>query len=336
MEKFFKYFIFAILAVVIAKWIIMFLPENNNINNNIQTKTNYVKSQKKIKEVELSLDFEGLKPKIEREYELTKEDIYNYVKEQINLQKEEAKYRLTKEDGFLDWLFGYFTGWRIMWKKAKGLFGSEDNEVKFVSDKFETDVINPGLNDMFENINSYVKNRMKDYYKSVIAITTDYINAHIQELKQQGYTDIQIDTNSIPWSQYIVARGGDMFSVAEITGISSVGLMVGKYVGAKVASIIGPKLLGLVEAKTATIIAGKVASMFELLLAPLIDIGANEVVKAAKYNETKENFEKVIDDIFDEIENHIQYNINYSLLDIKNSIYEELNKQVKITAKEVQ
>ena len=54
MKKFLKYLIFAVIAIIIAKWIIMFLPLNNN---NIKTNINCVKPKKEIKEVELSLDF---------------------------------------------------------------------------------------------------------------------------------------------------------------------------------------------------------------------------------------------------------------------------------------
>jgi len=337
-KRLFKYLLIGLVALIVAKWIVMFLPLNKSQQieksqeNNISSVSQYV-LPKKVKEVELNLNFNDLKPRIEEEYELAKQDIYNYINEQINLQKEEAKYRLTKEDGFLDWLFGYWTGWKIMYKKAKGLFGSEDNEIKMVSDKFEKDVINPGLNDMFENINNYAKNRMEDYYKSVISMTIDYINEYISNLQQQGYTDINIDKNSIPWSQYIVARGGDVLVAAEIGGLG-IGAMVGKYVGSKVAAIIGPKLLGLIEAKTATIIAGKIASVFEFVLAPVIDFLANEAVKAVKYDETKRNFEEVIDNIFNEIEKETKHNMDANLVKIKNQIYEELNKQVIIKAKE--
>jgi len=331
-KRLFKYLFIGLVALIVAKWILMFLPSNNSKKNNISSITQNL-PRKKLKEVELSLNFKSLKPKIEEEYESAKKDIESYINEQINLQKKEAKYRLTKEDGFLDWLFGYWTGWKMMYKKVKGLLGSKDNEIKMVSDKFKKDVINPGLNDMFENINNYAKNRMEDYYKSVINLTIDYINEYISNLQQQGYTDINIDKNSIPWSQYIVARGGDVLAAAEIGGLG-IGAMVGKYVGSKVAAIIGPKLLGLVEAKTATIIAGKVASIFEFALAPVIDVVANEAVKKLKYDETKKNFEKAIDNIFDNIEREIKYNVDENLIKIKNQIYEELNKQVIIKAKE--
>jgi len=337
MKKFIKYFIFALLAVVVAKWIILLLPSNHKIVNKTvkQTPTTQVIHHKKeIKEVELSLDFEALKPKIEKEYKLAQEDINNYIQEQINSQKEEAKYRLTKKDGFLDWLFGYFTGWKIMYKKVKGLFGSKDNEVEMVSDKFKKDVINPGLSDMYENINDYAKNRMEDYYKTVMTMTTNYINENISKLKQKGYMDIKIDTTSLPWSQYIVARGGDVLAITEIRGLG-MGAMIGKYVGSKVAAIIGPKLLGLVEAKTATIIASKIASAFELILAPILDYAANEAVRAVKYNDTKKDFEKIIDNIFNNIQSEVTYKIDEKLIEVKNQIYQELNKKIKIHAKEI-
>ena len=336
MNKFIRYFIFTLLAVVVAKWIILLLPSNHKTTNKTvnQTPTTQVIYKKEIKEVELNLDFEALKPKIEKEYKLAQEDINNYIEEQINSQKEEAKYRLTKKDGFLDWLFGYFTGWKIMYKKVKGLFGSKDNEVKMVSDKFKKDVINPGLSDMYENINNYAKNRMEDYYKTVMTMTTDYINENIAKLKQEGYSDIKIDTTSLPWSQYIVARGGDVLVIADMSGLG-MGAMIGKYVGSKVSAVIGPKLLGLVEAKTATIIASKIASVFELILAPVLDYAANEAVRAVKYDDTKKDFEEVIDDIFNNIQSEVRYQIDEKLIEIKNQIYQELNKKVKIHAKEI-
>ncbi len=53
-----------------------------------------------------------------------------------------AKYNLSKEDGFLDWLFGWGTGYQMIWKKLKSYAGSEDNEIKLVENKFKEDVLN--------------------------------------------------------------------------------------------------------------------------------------------------------------------------------------------------
>jgi len=337
MKKFFKYLFFIVLAIIVAKWIIIYIMPSSSANNfKVVKQISYNQGSKKIKEVDLSLDLKALRPRIEREYQLAQQDIDNYINDQIYTQKNISKYRLTEEDGFLDWLFGYFTGWKMMWKKLKGLLGSSDNEIKLVSDKFQKSVINPGLNEMYIKINSYADNRMQDYYKNVVALTIDYINKNITKLKQEGYTNIMVDKNSIPWSQYIVARGGDVLMLDGVKGIGiGMGAIVGKYVGAKVAAIMGPKLLGILEAKTASIIAGKIASMFELILAPIFDYAANEAVKVAKYDETKKSFEGVIDSIFNEIEKEIKNNSNISLLKVKNSIYQELNKQVIIRAKEI-
>ena len=66
----------------------------------------------------------------------------------------------------------------------------------------------------------------------------------------------------------------------------------------------------------------------------MIDIVANETVKRAKWDETKKTFEGVIDEIFNTIESDINYNINDTLISLKNEVYNELNKQVTIRAKE--
>ena len=336
MKKFIRYIIFIVIALIVTKWIVYFLPSNHNSIQIIKRENILDKNNTKVTEVELLLDLKDLKDEIEDEFENARDDINDYISEQIALQKQEAKYRLTKEDGFLDWLFGYWTGWAMMWKKVKGFFGSDDNEVKYVSDEFKNQVILIGLNEKLENINEYARNRMEDFYKSAITSTINYINDQLEELKNQGYSDIKVDRVTIPWATYIVQRSGDILAVEEISGISmsGLGLVIGKYVGSKIASIIGPKLLGIVEAKTASIIAGKIASLSELVFAPIVDYFMNEAVKEIEYDKTKEEFEDVINSVFNDIEYNLRNTIDNRLIEIKNDIYRELNKKVRIIAKE--
>jgi hypothetical protein len=112
LKKFFKNLILIIIALVIAKWIIMFVPSaSNNVNNSIVTQKEKIENNRQTekKEVELNINFDKLRPQIEEEYEKAKQDIYNYIDKKIYERKEISKERLTREDGFLDWIFDYFT-----------------------------------------------------------------------------------------------------------------------------------------------------------------------------------------------------------------------------------
>jgi len=333
-KKVMKYIIIALFSIVISKWIILdFIPNNNTLDekqNATVEKSLIKKISKKVHNIELDVDYSEIMDEIENEYNLAKEDINSFIQNEIENQKNDSKYRLSQDDGFLDWLFGWGTGYKMMWKKAKGLAGSKDNEIKMVSDKFQEDVINPRFNTTITNIQEYSKNRIDEYYKNVILITTNYINNKIKKLHTQGFSNITIKENTMPWGRYVTIGLSDGFAVAEITGLTSVSIVAGKFVGAKVATILGPKMFALLSAKTASVVAGKIASMFSLILAPIIDYAMNEGTRLYKYNDTKKDFENMIDTIFNETQSDIRYDIYHSLDLTRDSIYTELNKQTKI------
>jgi hypothetical protein len=107
-------------------------------------------------------------------------------------------------------------------------------------------------------------------------------------------------------------------------------MLAGKIVGAKIAALLGPKMLALLSAKTATIVAGKIASAFSLIFAPIVDLAMNEGTKMYKYNDTKKDFEQMIDNILKDNQDDLNYNTLQVLIETKNSIYTELNKQTII------
>ena len=329
-KKIMKIIIIGIFSIIITKWIILdFIPTNNILdgNQNSTIKKSLIKKKsEKVHNIELDIKYSEIMNEIENEYIFAKKDIDTFIQSEIEKQKNDSKYRLSKEDGFLDWLFGWGTGYVMLWKKTKGLAGSSDDEVKLVSNQFQKDVIDPRFNTTLINIQEYSKNRIDEYYKNVIVITTNYINDKIQELHSQGFSDIKVKQNTMPWGRYVTIGATDGFAVAELTGLTSVSIVTGKFVGAKVATILGPKMFALLSAKTASVVAGKIASMFSLILAPIIDYAMNEGTKLYKYNDTKKDFENMIDTIFNETQSDIEYNIYKSLDVVKDSINQELNK----------
>ena len=282
--------------------------------------------------IELTIDYKVLKPKVEEEYAKAQTDIDDYIDVSIQKQQQRAYYNLAKDDGFLDWIFGYFTGWKMMWKKIKGVFGSDDNEIKMVSDKFQHDVMKPGYDQTMHNIQTYTKNRTEDYYKTVITLTSEYLRDQTLALKEQGFNTVEIDVKQIPWNKYIVSSAADGFALLELSGVTSISVFVGKLVGGKVAALLGPKVLGLITVKTASVVAGKIAASFSLIFAPIVDIVINEGAKQLQYNTSKKEFETMIDIIFKEVQSDIGRHAGTTLQQVKNDIYAELNKHTTIKA----
>jgi len=334
-SKFLKYLLILLFSIIIAKYLVLwFLPASKIPQNTVTTvKTT---AQKTVlaepKEVSLSIDLAPLQESIGKEYEVTVKDIHTYVEEQISEQKENAYYALSKDDGFLDWVFGWWTGYKMMWKKVKGAFGADDNEIRMVSEKFQEDVISPNFSLMTTNIHSYTENRTEDFYKSAVVQTSAYLNKKIGELKKQGYANIQVEPTSVPWGKYMLSSGSDGFALLELTGATGVSLMAGKFIGAKVATLIGPKMLALVGTKTAGVVAGKIAAASSLIFAPLVDYLVNEGTKEVMYESTEKDFKKIVDDIFKNTQIDIIAQVDQSLLEIKNDIFEEINTQIKIKA----
>lgn len=361
-----KYIIIAVFSIVIAKWILAFLPSSVSNEASIKDKvikTKDIKQQKIIQEnITLNLQFKHLEPKITQEYNNAQYDIEQYIKKELDSYKQECNYNLTKKDGFLDWIFGWGTGYQMVERKLRGytenskirniadktvtkivgFFSDEkadelnsylnqsNNEVEFVENKFKSMVINDNnLNSKISNIIDYSKNRMEDFSKSVINIVSNDIDSQINSLKQQyPNKNITIDTQGIPWGKYITQHTTSI--AVETSTFSGVGFVMGKIVGAKIGTILGPKVFSIVTAKTATIISGKIASAFSLVLAPIVDYLFNEGAKAIQYDSTKETFLQVIDETMDSVKFSINENMQSALDNVYSAMLKEINKNTSI------
>lgn len=334
--KFLKYLLILLFSIIIAKYLVLwFLPASKmpETTETVSTPaTTTMKTQPAPKEVTLNIDLAPLQETIGREYKMTQKDIHDYIKEQIERQRQSAYYNLTRDDGFLDWVFGWGTGYKMMYKKIKGAFGSDDNEVKMVSEKFQKDVISPNFSTMTSNIQNYAANRSEDFYKSAVIQTSKYLNEKIREFKKQGYSDIKVEPANVPWGRYISVGGSDGFALLELTGVTGVSAIAGKFIGAKIAAVIGPKMLALVGTKTAAVVGSKIAASFSIIFAPLVDYLVNEGTKVLMYDNTKKEFESVINDILYNTQRDITHQVDRSLTEIKNDVFAEINKQINIKA----
>ena len=284
-----------------------------------------------MKEVEITLSFNHLEKEISNELNDVQSDIDTYIEASMNQFNKESKYRLNKKDGFLDWVFGWGTGYKLIWKKLKGLAGSNDNEIEAVQNEFMNEVIQ--YKKVLKKIHEYSQNRIVDFYKSTSKIVIKDIDNKIKTIEK--INDItyfsDISKNDLPWGKYIVQTGKDSF---ELTQFVTTDLTIATVIGAKVATILGPKVLGIISAKAAAIVAGKVASVVGLIFAPIIDYAFNETAKFLQYDNTKIQFESAIDEITKDMTAKLKDEYNKRLLKIKKNIALELHKTLIIKGRQ--
>ena len=326
--KFLKYTLIAIFSIIIAKWLITLLPSSYTEKDSFK-----VNKTEESKEIKVDISFRHLERPINDELKKAQKDIDKFTDQKINEFNDTAKYNLSKEDGFLDWLFGWGTGYQMIWKKLKSYAGSEDNEIKLVENKFKEDVLN--YENILKEINDYSKNRINDFYTTSLSIVLNDIekkNIQLKEYKSE-YTFQDIENQNLPWGKYITQLGTNGFEVSTIVASD---LAISTIIGGKVATVLGPKVLGVVLTKAVTtMIAGKVASAVRIIYAsaPIIDYTLNEAAKALKYDSTKKQFEDSIDDIASTLKEETKKEYHNQLLEIKNEITEELNKTISIKGK---
>mgnify|MGYP003413324763 CR=1 FL=1 len=320
--RFLKYTLIAIFSIIIAKWLITLLPSSYTEKDSFK-----VNKTEELKEIKIDISFRHLERPINDELKKAQKDIDKFTDQKINEFNDTAKYNLSKEDGFLDWLFGWGTGYQMIWKKLKSYAGSEDNEIKFVENKFKEDVLN--YENILKEINDYSKNRINDFYTTSLSIVLNDIekkNIQLKEYKSE-YTFQDIENQNLPWGKYITQLGTNGFEVSTIVAST--------IIGKKVATVLGPKVLGVVLTKAVTtMISAKVAfDVRRIIFALIIDYTLNEAAKALQYDSTKKQFEDSIDDIASTLKEETKKEYHNQLLEIKNEITEELNKTISIKGK---
>ena len=325
--KFLKYTLIAIFSIIMAKWLITLLPSSYTEKDSFK-----VNKTEELKEIKIDISFRHLERPINDELKKAQKDIDKFTDQKINEFNDTAKYNLSKEDGFLDWLFGWGTGYQMIWKKLKSYAGSEDNEIKFVENKFKEDVLN--YENILKEINDYSKNRINDFYTTSLSIVLNDIekkNIQLKEYKSE-YTFQDIENQNLPWGKYITQLGTDGFEVSTIVASD---LAISTIIGGKVATVLGPKVLGVVLTKAVTtMISAKVAfDVRRIIFALIIDYTLNEAAKALQYDSTKKQFEDSIDDIASTLKEETKKEYHNQLLEIKNEITEELNKTISIKGK---
>ena len=118
--KIIKYTIIAIFLIIVSKWILTLLPSSYSNSGTIIEKTET--------SIKVEHTFKNLKGDIKKDFDDVEKDINSYIEEKVSSLNKAAKYNLSKKDGFLDWFFGWWTGYKMVFHKVKGYMDFDCSE----------------------------------------------------------------------------------------------------------------------------------------------------------------------------------------------------------------
>jgi len=340
--------IIVISTLLIAKWIASFFPSGHKeaakTKEPVAIQTDIVKEiidyikeeiigykkEEPMEEVEIRLTFKHLEPAIIGSYNEAKSDINIFIEESMKNFQKEAKISLNKEDGFLDWLFDWATGYKLIWKKTKGIAGSADNEVKMAQERFMQDVLN--YEPVLGVINRYSKYRVEEFYKTALNIVSAELNQNLSQFKQneKPVKAEEIPSIELPWGAYLASGGTSIYAVSETAGLTGITLAGAAVAEKNAATIINTKMTGILSSNIATFLAGNTVALGGIFLAPVIAYATSKGVNALTIDDTRAKLEDAIDAIVADLTKDIELEYEKELFKIKNEIVTELNKSVTI------
>jgi hypothetical protein len=213
---------------------------------------------------------------------------------------------------------------------------------KEITKKFENEVILKGMDSMNYKIANLIQNSLKDYYKSILIKTKEDINKKLKEIKKQKSVKINIDKKSIPFNiiidENIAMVGTDILS-EEKGKVLSMGLyflskipttIAGKTIGAKLGGTVAAKIATVVGTKIETIVATKLFAASSFFIGVIIDLATNEAVKEYYIHKYNEEFQDIVNSIYDTIDKEWKIKANNYLKMLTKEINKELSKQTKI------
>ena len=105
--KIIKYTIIAIFLIVVSKWILTLLPSSYSNSGTIIEKTET--------SIKVEHTFKNIRVDIQKDFDNVEKDINSYIEEKVSDLNKTAKHNLSKKDGFLDWFFGWSTGYKMVY-----------------------------------------------------------------------------------------------------------------------------------------------------------------------------------------------------------------------------
>ena len=219
-------------------------------------------------------DLSSSYPKIEAEYQKMSKDIERLRLEAENEIEIKMLYQLDREDGYLDWLYGWGTGYKMIGHWIGGETGISQNAQEYLAESFNSIVIkesNPDL--VIKKMQNRIRLRIEDYYRSILNIISKEISNLDATLKSKNMRAV-LNINELPWGKYL-AQGAIDLGGADI-GITAVSVILMKLISNKAIAGSSLKIASLSVAKGSSIVATK--SAISILGAKVVTIASSKVV----------------------------------------------------------
>jgi hypothetical protein len=164
---FLRYATIVLLFLVAFKWIVLLLVDHNMVPvvnaTKKETVTKHITPHPKVE-----VDFSLLKPKAEQMLSILEKDLQEQQSKLLDDMKRRMLQNLDREEGFLDWLYGWGTGWKMVMHAAWGLTDEKESAEAFVEEHFRQMVIMRADPEFFTGrMVSFAKERTKDFFLSL-------------------------------------------------------------------------------------------------------------------------------------------------------------------------
>ena len=269
-----------------------------------------------------TIDYAVLLPKAEYELQNMNDDIEAFTNEQLGLIEEDMLAGLAEEDGFLDWLYGWGTGYQMVWYKTKD-FVLDGNELNaLVEEKFRQMVIEKGdIDTRIALINDFAERRRREFYVTVM----NMVVRHTEKIQTERDLPLQkIESDQIPWGKYMAGRISDAMSAGILaTTLTGKRMPIGKVVGDRIAAIATAKIATIAGSKVAGIVLETVT--FGVGIA--VDYLLNEGYEAINREDDEKRYGQTIHAM---VYNRIGESLNAAHLEQTRAIHADIVAQLRV------
>jgi len=328
-----KYTIVFIILLVVGKWAIFIYSEHAMKERSSKVSAEVkieVKRTEESRQVEIA--YHTLLPKAEKTLEKSDQEIAAYIDERLKIIESNMVYGLTREDGFLDWIYGWGTGWKIAGNAIFGCFSDKD-KVKMLVEKHFHELVtdSASMHAQITQINDFTKRRLDEFYVTVLDMVGKKTKV---ELHRTGISLERVEVTQIPWGKYAIQ------GVLDTGGLSAVGfgagslgskVALGKIAGGKSASMISAKISSIVGAKVTSSVASIAVDVASLGIGIAVDYLFSEGYEALNRDEDEKKYRRIIHElVYGELAKSLHAYRKEVIDTAYGNIKEELAKKVKV------
>ncbi len=325
-----KFTIITLLIVVAVKWILLIFPTHFTKSDTIEDNATVYVDKKTVTKT-IVIDYSVLMPEAKKEIEEMDRDIGKFINEQLGQIEEEMIYGLDREDGFLDWIYGWGTGYRLVWNTLTGWVNDSDDAEELVKRKFHSFVVKyANISGKVILINDYITRRQNEFYVTVLDMVKHTTEKNLASV---DFKFEEISTQYLPWGKYVMQGAIDVGATSIGLGAGTLGskVIVSKLAAEKTGSAVIGKLGTMVGAKAASATVSIFIDISTLGIGILVDYLFSEGYEAMNRESEREKYMYIIHSV---VHNQIGISLYRTRSELKgtvlHNVVKELNKTLRV------